>query len=263
VFDSRRWLHAMRKKPATLHSWVTDLTPPADLDDVTYAEEGRCLAAQLLASAGGDWAQRLLANPSKPGQPLVEVRLAAVQRVLGADWAKIEARWRKTLEPARVPFHVLNPDVLVKDGRWRLVGSPERAATLDAMKDPPPPPYRVTGVFELTKGDTDGARLQLDWDGKSVIGLFLRRGEVHVAIYETGKPWSFVAVGKAGIEYGRRFEVVVEVGREPGMLSVAVDGEPCVRWSYAGRAMNRLWSIAKNEYPMYVEDLRVETISGK
>jgi hypothetical protein len=263
AFDSRRFLHRWRAKEAnSLRYWVTELEPKPEANAVAYAEEGKCLAAQLLATGGGDWARRLLQEPARPGSTALVVRETAVERVLGGDWAKIDARWRKQIAGLEVPFYVLNPMVMPQGKRWVMVGTPDRAATLDCHEPLPEGPYCVRASFELRAPDDDGVRVQLDWNDASYIGLFFRAGDVRLMEWQPGKPWTEIRKVPVPIANGRPFDVAVEVGAVAGTLVVRVDGAECLRWPH-GRTMRGSWSIAKNEIPVLVEGLCVEPATPK
>lgn len=263
VFDSRRWYHASAEDPPSLRRWVTEVMLAPARPGLEYAEEGKVLVAQLVAGSGGDWARRLLQNPAKPTDPAVVVREAAIERLLGSDWAKIDARWRKQLAAVRVPFYVRSPLVAVRGKRLLLVGSPDVAATLNAEEELPTGPYRIRATFETTGSESDGVRLQLDWDGTSLLGLFFRPGDVRLEEWQADKPWASVASAKVPIVNGKPFDVVVEVGNETKMLVVSVDGLQALRWNHGARGMRGSWSIAKNQTPVFVEGLRVEAIGEK
>lgn len=258
VFDSRRWNHEGAGEKPTLRRWVTEAARSATRAELEIAEEGKCLAAQLLAGCGADWARRFLANPLRPGDSARVVREAAVERLLGTDWQKNEARWQKQLAAIRVPFYVRSPMVAPAGRRLLLLGSPDQAATLNGAAALPQGPFRICATCELVAPEEDGLRLQLDWDEQSLLGVFLRPGAVRLSQWEPGKPWAVLDEGKAAIANGRPFDVVAEVDAERGVLTVAIDGTVALRWPYGARGMRGLWSLAKNEIPAYVEGLRVE-----
>lgn len=262
LFDSRRWQHHVDRTPRSLRHWVTTTAVPDSLETHVRFEESMCLTAQLVAGGGGDWARRWLAPTAKAADAAALGREAAVERLLGKNWTKIEARWQQQLRGVTVPIRVRRPVVQMDGQRLLLVGTPDKAAMIESENTTPAGSYRVISTVTLADDDgeeEDGLRVQLAWDGTSWIGAFLRPGEVELADWRKDQWWK-LGSGKAAIERGKPFDVVVEIATEVRELRVIVAGDIVLRWDYGQRDMHGAWSIAKNQRPAWIEGLRVEAL---
>lgn len=263
TYDSRRWWHGAHGEPPSLRHWVTAPGRPGNDDEVLHWEEAKCLSAQLLGGVGPDWARRLLQAPARATDPALAIREAAIERLLGKDWAKIDERWRKQLAAIQVPLFAQSPMVSAVDGRLLLVGSPQREALLNWEAPLPAGPYRVAFRAEVQRDEGGGLRLILDWDGTSLIGCFLEPGAVEIHEWRDRGQWSLLKRAKAPIAAKKPFEVAAEVGAAPGQLALRIDGVELLRWGYDGRGMHGKCSLAKNSGPAWVENLRIEPIGAK
>jgi hypothetical protein len=258
IYDWRRHWHCDQEQPPSVRSWILNDSPPRTRDELERANEACCLFAQMLANGGADWARKLLASPAKPGAGATVVRDAAVERVLGKDWAKTSDRWRQLLIGWRPEFLATAPMVARDGARWLMIGSFEKPATMWWLRKLPEGPYRLQLRCTLHHRDDDGLRVEMDWDEKSLVAFFLRSGGVAVGTWTREKNWGPLTQARAAIVAGKPFDVVIAVDAEPGRVTVDVDGVRALRWPYAGRTMQRSIALVKNEGPAWVEGVRIE-----
>jgi hypothetical protein len=263
VFDNRRYEYASSDNPPKLRSVLLSV-PPTTPGEFVWAEETKVLAAQLFAGCGAEWARKLLQSPSKPTKDVRAVRDAAVERVLGKDWAKTEAKWQKQIAAIKVPFWIVSPLVVHHGKRLALVGTRETASTVFAEDPVPKGAYRIKATCALSGVDSGGGlRIQLDWDEESLIGVRLHQDLIDLALWVEGDPdWKVLTQGKAAIALHKPFDVAIDVGVEPNNLVLRIDGVEVLRWDCSKRAMRGSWSLANNEAVSFVEDLRIEPVAA-
>ncbi len=263
VFDNRRFNYAGRDDAPMLQLALMS-KPPKDGGEFTMAEEIKVFAAQLFAGSGNDWARKLLQSPSKALKEVRFVREAAVERMLGKDWAKTQAKWHKQIKAAKVPFSIASPLVTHLGKRLVLVGNENRSCTVYAEDPVPAGAYRILATCELTSAATDSPfRIQLDAQDAGMLGVWLRKGRVHLDQWtQATDDWDVLVEGKAPITRGIAFTVAIEVGAEPGKLVVRIDGQEVLRWDCSKRTMRGKWSLANGEGVGYVEGLRIEPITA-
>jgi hypothetical protein len=214
AYDTRRWRGWYWRKDAPIESkrFVADVSTPTIPIDWEVQQGTRAMLAQLLASTGSGWARKLLAKPKKAGASVGDTRVAAVESVLGSDWGKIDSRYEKMLKTVRPAWLVLQPELVMRKNRWLLVGAGNHAATASlAELHPPRGDYAIRGKFAMEGLGTAQLRVQLDWDGKSLVGVSFLPNKVVLAIAdEKGKP-NDIATFEVDLQLGRTFEVSLEV----------------------------------------------------
>ncbi|MBL8753792.1 MAG: hypothetical protein JNK15_10880 [Planctomycetes bacterium] len=262
AFDSRRRLFDSCASPPTLRSVVQKERPAAGLE-FEWAENEKAMVAQLFAASGGDWARKLLQSPGKTGTNWRVVRDAAVERVLGKDWSKSEAKWQKQIAAVRCPFWVVSPHVERQGARLLLVGSSEDASTVFAQQPVPVGSYRIKARCQIASASDSSLRIQLDWDQTSMAGVLVSRHLVEVGEWrDDGKGWRIDRAAKATIPYDTPFDLVVEVGVVPNTLVVTIDGVETLRWDCTARTMRGVWSVARNAGVAVLDGLVIEAVAA-
>jgi hypothetical protein len=223
----------------------------------------RALVAEQLASASPTWAAKLLARLRKrnaKATPLGQRRVA-VEAILGADWDASQQRFAKTCAAARPVWQQSSPMFARVGKRWLLVGAEDRNAVIYAVAPPPDGDHVIRGTFELEPtADVVDLRLQLDWDGTDMLGVFLKPAGVSLDRWQGGK-WSSITAARAEIAFGRPFDVAIEVTYAE--LRVRIDGTQVLSWPCRHRGMHGSWSVANSDAIAWVEGLRIEPLGAK
>lgn len=262
LFDERRWMHGLPSNRRPLRDWALDTRPPADRAQWIWREEAQCLTAQFLVGKSSDWARKLLQDSAKAPESVAAARLAAMERVLGKKWDKIEEPWKKQLEAVDATFAVNSPMFALSGTRYVLVGSEAGSAVVTGVKLPPAGPYRLSATFELAEDDDGGFCARLDWDETTMLVIGLEAGRVSISEWKGGHESLRRELG-APITRGKPAHVSLEVGAEKNFLVVAIDGTEVLRWDCGERGMHGYWSFAKKEIAVYLEGIRVESIKAK
>lgn len=256
AYDTRRQ-PLVRKLAANellvLRGTILDFEVPASREAVAEDDAHQCLVARTMAATGKDWAQKLLAKPTKKTR--AEIRQAAVERVFGTNWNKTEGLFLKLHQNARPLWQLTAPMAALRDGRLLCVGVTQQSMQFQAVELPGPGDYAIRGTFEIRPCDDDAFRIQLDWDGKSMIACFFAVGKWSVEKWEVGGNWQKLAEGKAPIFPKVPFEASVEVGKNVRML---VFGQEIAAWDYGARTMRGRWSVGVNDCVVWIDKLRYE-----
>jgi hypothetical protein len=259
AFDARRErlaaLTAAGQGPK-LQDLVAATTLPRNAEQVAERAATTAVIAQLMAGTGTGWAKKLLARPGKV-QGLLPDRLALVESVLGKDWVKTEARFATLLASLRPRWQIDGPMVAVRGNQLVLAGTASDSCSLRWVPEPPPGGYAVRGTFRIAAAGTKQFRVQLDWDGTSLLGVFFQPGRVTLEQWSPDQPWKVLETGEAAIEADTPFAVAIEVD---GGLRVLVDGKVALT-ATPGRSMRGMASVAANDTVVFAEQLRLEPIA--
>jgi hypothetical protein len=262
AYDSRRW-PVVRKldasEPLVLRSTIFDFSVPATRDAADEADGHRAMLARTMAAVAKDWAKKLLAKPPKKAGTPTEVRGAAVDRVLGSDWVKTESLFNKLHLHVKPMFHVTAPMAARRDGKILCAGTSTESMHVQAAQAPKPGPYTIRGTFTVQPCNDDGLRIQLDWDQKSLVGVFLHAGKWSVERWEVGGQWTKLAGGPAPLTKGVPWEIAVVVDKN---VRVLLGDQEIAAWDYGERKMRGRWAIGVNDCVVTIDGLRCEQASG-
>ncbi len=261
AYDTRRaFLYQCmeERRELPLQGTVLDFEVPKTRRDLDDDEENKCLMAQMMAATAPGWARKLLGQPGKKLTARAEVRFAAVEAVLGGNWPKTEARFAKLCLTVRPVWKENGPMIARRGERLLMAGDVDHTASFHAVQLPAKGDYAVRGSFELRPCSDDAFRLQLDWDGKTMVGCFFSVGKFRIGRWATGGEWETLMEGKAPIVANRPFEAAVEVGTT---IRVVVAGSEVGTWSCGERPMHGRWSVAINDCVVWIENLRIEPLA--
>jgi hypothetical protein len=234
----------------------------ATRDAAEEVDGHQCLLARALRATGKDWAKKLLAKPPKKAGSRAEVRQAAIDRAFGTDQVKIDSQFIKLHQHSKPQWRITAPMAARRDGKLWCAGTQELSAQIQAVQRPPANgDYAVRGTFELRPCRDDAARIQLDWDGKSMVGFFFGVGKWRVETWQLGGEWQQVATGPAPIRAGAPFDAAVEVvGKEARLF---VGGQQVGTWDTGARTMRGIWSFGVSDCVVLVDKLRLEPLGAK
>ncbi|MCU0865545.1 MAG: hypothetical protein MUC36_17305 [Planctomycetes bacterium] len=255
AYDALRWqMVPPHIDPAlNLRGWLLD--PPAARDRSHHELlNGRRLVLAQLMSAQSGWAKKLLQKPKpKAGE------LAPYEAVLGEDWGKIQTRFARLRQELAPRWQLSQPVFELRGDRWLLIGDPDRHAAVYGATPPPPVPYVFRAKVEHHFWDDVSLRLQLDWDGTSMLGLRLGDEVVVLSRWEPSKGWSELDKRRIELPSGRPYDLAVEVHAKE--LRVILDGTLLVTWPH-DRAMRGVWSLANGDSVAWLTDPRVEPLGA-
>jgi hypothetical protein len=256
-YDTRRlplWRAHAEGKFDELKSKVMDFAVATTVEQQATLWADQCVMARTMAATGKDWAKKLLGKPPKKVPPRGEVRAAAVERVFGSDWRKSDALYQRLHANCAPRWQLLAPMATVRDGRLQCVGGTTTSMQFQANELPPPGDYTIRGSFELQPCGDDACRIQLDWDGTSMIGCFFGIGSWRIERWQSGGDWQPLANGKAPIVRGKPFEAAVAVGK---VVRLLVDGSEVGSWDCSQRTMRGRWSFGVSDCVVFVDQLRL------
>lgn len=256
-FDSRRVWHALTTRGHAnmeLKPRLIDLALPKDRSDYEIRIERSAVVAQLLAREGAGWARKLLVKPPKD-LGVAANRLRVFEAAMGKDWNKTEAKWaslRSSMQPKYQPQN----QVRSTPKGIELAGD-ETTAVLGSSTDMPGTACVIRGTAILT-GDDAALRVELDWDGESLLAVWLEKGECSFSEWHKKGSWQQrSAKTKAAIPVGVPFDFRVTVDSE---VAVAIDGLAVASTPRGSRQMKGLWQLAANETIATVRDVRLEPL---
>ncbi len=234
---------------------------PKDAGDRAGADSrDKCAAvlSRFLADQDSGWARRILAKPPKPMDTMAN-RGRIADSWFGRDWDKAEAKWRaflKTLRDGWAPHgHVVR-----KDGAFVMAAGEETAALWPPSPVVPEGPYavRCACTWDVFL-DNASLRIELDWDGKSLIAAFLCPTICTVEVYEDGVGWlkPVLAQKELVLRPGATNQVEVIVTDD---IVLAVDGVEVIRMPRKGRTMRGSWKLAANHCVVRVANPRLEAL---
>ncbi|HEX6812828.1 MAG TPA: hypothetical protein VF384_14475 [Planctomycetota bacterium] len=264
AYDTRRSFYFQlleARQPPQLKSMVLDFEVPATRRDHDDEEERKCTMAQMMSATGGTWAKKLLSKPAKKITARVEARLQAIESVLGDNWVRTESLFSKMGQIVKPVWKENLPMTAVRGKRLMMAGNDDHTASFHAVQLPPKSDYAIRGTFELHPCGDDSCRVQLDWDEKSMIGVFLRVGKWQVKRWQTGGDWEQLKEGNAPIAPKQPFEVGVEVTK--AAVRVLIGGVEVGTWPCGDRAMRGRWLMAVNDAVLFLENLRLEPLAAK
>ncbi|HEU4420301.1 MAG TPA: hypothetical protein VFT55_15295 [Planctomycetota bacterium] len=265
AYDTRRSFYFQLledRQPPQLKSMVLDFEVPATRRDHDDEEERKCTMAQMMAATGPGWAKKLLAKTKRKVTARVDTRFAAIESVLGTDWVKIESLFSKLGQNVKPVWKENLPMTALRGTRLLMAGNDNHTASFHAVQLPKKgSDYTVRATFELHPCGDDSCRLQLDWDEKSMIGVFFGPGKFQVKRWATGGDWQMLKEGKAPIVAKQPFEAAVEVGKT--QLRVLVGGAEVGTWPCGERGMHGRWLMAVNDCVVWIENLRIEYPGAK
>lgn len=244
---------------------LADLTrrrePTADRGYWLMRQAGLAVLAQHLASIDASWARKLLRapKPRRPRDPHANALMLRLEEVVGSDWPKAEARFSKTcadLQPlwdTRAPLWQIGPE------RSLLAGTAQLAATIWSLVPVPKGDYAISGSFEAAVfGDKPDFRLQLGWDGKTLVGAYIWPDGARIDVWDsTVQKWLDGPRQPFQWTVGVRVPFRVEVDGKEVRLMV---GEQRLAWPHAGRELHTNWGCAANDIVVFVRDLRIEPL---
>jgi len=256
-FDERRLWHTVTTlglPGMDLAPRVADTAPPKDRDGYDLLVERTAMAAQLLAKDGPGWARRLLAKPAKTTD-LGAARLRAFESVLGKDWTKTETKWGALRQSSRAVWRPQNEVRAVAKG-FQLAGD-ETTAVLQAAVSLRLP-CAVSGTVTM-RGETPEFRVELDWDGESLLAVWFKRGECKVQEFTSKGKWKTAPLKQvsAPIPEGQPFDFRI---RMTDVVAVTVDGVDVLAVPCGERKMQGSWQVAANYGIVLFENLRIEPL---
>jgi hypothetical protein len=265
AYDTRRSFYFQlleERQPPQLKSMVLDFEVPATRRDHDDEEERKCTMAQMMAATGPDWAKKLLTKTTRKATARVDTRFAAIESVLGSNWVKTESLFSKLGQNVKPVWKENLPMTTVRGKRLMMVGNDDHTASFHAVQLPKKgSDYTLRGTFELQPCGDDSCRLQLDWDEKSMIGVFFRPGKYQVKRWATGGDWEMLKEGNAPIVPKQPFEAAVEVGKT--QVRVLIGGAEVGTWPCGDRGMHGRWLMAVNDCVVFIENLHIEYPAAK
>jgi hypothetical protein len=265
AYDTRRSFYFQlleERQPPKLKSMVLDYEVPKTRREYDDEEERKCTMAQMMVATGAGWAKKLLAKTTRKVTARVDTRFAAIENVLGTDWVKTESLFSKMGQTVRPVWKENLPMTTVRGNRLMMVGNDDHTASFHAVSLPQKgSDYTLRGTFELQPCGDDSCRLQLDWDEKSMIGVFFRPGKYQVKRWALGGDWEMLKEGNAPIVAKKPFEADVEVGKT--QVRVLVGGAEVGTWPCGDRGMHGRWLMAVNDCVVFIENLHIEYPTAK
>jgi hypothetical protein len=265
AYDTRRSFYFQlleERQPPLLKSMVLDYAVPKTRREHDDEEERKCTMAQMMAATGPGWAKKLLAKTTRKVTARVDTRFAAIESVLGTDWVKTESLFSKMGQNVRPVWKENLPMTTVRGNRLMMVGNDDHTASFHAVQLPKKgADYALRGTFELQPCGDESCRLQLDWDEKSMIGVFFLPGKFQVKRWAVGGDWEMLKEGNAPIVAKKPFEAAVEVGKT--QIRVLVGGVEAGTWACGERGMHGRWLMAVNDCVVFIENLRIEYSTAK
>lgn len=256
-FDDRRVWHTVTIRgtgDVELRQRLAETAPPKDPDEYRISMGRAALTAQLLAKDGPGWARRLLTKPAKD-LGVATNRQRAFESVLGRDWSKIEAKWvalRQSMQASWMPTN----EVRAGKKGIQLAGD-GITAVLCSTTSMPAGPSAVRGTLTMT-GESSEFRVELDWDGQSLLAVWFQKGECTINEFLGKGGWQPPQkVASAPIPIGKPFDFRVIVD---DAVSVSIDGVEVASVPRGARTMTGIWQVAANETITVVEGLRIESL---
>lgn len=267
AYDTRRAVLAHDLKhgnPRELRGSFMDFSIAATRAEHDLQEEKKCLMGQVMAAMNKKWAQKLL-PPQKPKKkkmevPRVTIRGAAVRRVLGKSWTKIESQFSEVCNDVAPVWRVTGAMAAAHKDGLIAAGNSDHTAAFSSQQDLPDGDYVIRSTCKLHPSGEDSFRIQLDWDQKSMIGCFFGVGRVQVKRWSPEKNWELLAEGQAPVHANVAFEVAVEAGQKIRLL---VNGNSYVEWDRGDREMRGTWSVGINDCVVWLNKLRLEPLGKK
>lgn len=260
LFDERRVWHTISTRDSEgmeLQPRLAEPVAPKDRAEFDQHMERATLAAQLLAKDGPGWARRLLTKPTK-ALGVAAARLRAFESVLGKDWSKTEARWtalRLSMQAQWMPTNEVRAS-----GKGIQLAGDEVTAVLCSTSDMPGGACVVRGTLTMTGEDAE-FRVELDWDGTSLLAVWFRKGQCEISEFLGQGGWQKAQkTATAPIPVGVPFDFRVRVD---DVVAVSVDGVEVLSVPRGSRTMAGIWQVAANDTIALVEGLRLEPQSAR
>ncbi len=260
LFDERSNQHT--GKWAAAQAGLRDqIVFPKDAGDRSGADSrDKCAAvlSRFLADQDSGWARRILSKPPKPTDTVAN-RARIADSWFGRDWDKAEAKWRAFLKSQRDGWEP-HGHVVRKDGAFVMAAGEATALLWPRSSVVPEGPYAVRCACTWdVLSDGGSLRIQLDWDGKSLIAVFLCPRMCAVEVHEDGVGWlkPVLAQKELVLRPGATNQIEVTVTDD---IVLAVDGVETIRISRKGRTMRGSWSLAANHCVVRLTNPRLEAV---
>ncbi len=258
AWDTRRFDAAWRLRKGraqSLRTWLHD-DAPTTRDDYDDVQGQQAILAQLLNDKTGSWAKKLFAKKPKDDAEPRSIRAAALEGVLGSDWAKTETRLTRLLRE-QDPKHLVALPMVLRDGtRIVFAGTKSHAAILQDQRNVPTGPFAVSLRLVAT-GECD-FRVHFPWQQEDVLGAFLTAGQASFEIWDAkSNQWRTEHKERCAIEAGKPFDIRLEVR---GELQLFIDDELVLRMPATNLDNDRTLSFACNFGVATLENLRIEAL---
>jgi hypothetical protein len=263
-YDSRRyWSHTMGgDRVDSLEAMVHDGGEVKDRLNWDVRAANRALVAEQLGLVDPLWVKKLLAKwrTRRGGAIDGEARADLVVAMLGGSWDKAQARYAATSQAMRPFWQVSAGDLWREGDTWILVGSPEPHANAYGQQPVPAGDYVIRGAIEVGRPRGDGPfRIQLGWDGASMLGVFFEPPGVSVSEWRAAdSEWHELRTVPGGLVAGQLTDFRVEVA--PPSLRLKLDGRAVLELPLGQRSMRGTWGIAIGDDAARLHGLTVEAL---